>query len=223
MGEGRRPSHMATVAKSKVTSGDELEARYGIETPYTVSLVLRGVTPLLFNKFVDLEGYAQQGVAGKRKPREREVVDYESMVWRTDDGELAIPTQNIIACLVRAGRFFKSPIANNGGATTTLRDALIPVQEYASFGVSEWDCIDFRLARNGDIKRSPRPTWRPRLEEGWKVTANFGVVLPELYGPAKILEIAAKAGIAGGIGDGRAIGFGRFAPNGISHEEGLPW
>jgi hypothetical protein len=188
-----------------------------------LKLRLRGVTELLFNRFADLEGYAEEGVAGKRKPRAREVRDYEKMIWRDDDGNLAVPTQLVIASIVAAGKYFKSPIASNGGATTTLREALIPGAEYATFGVKEWDCIDFRLARNGDVKRSPKPTWRPRLEKGWLVTAQIGVVVPELYGPAKLLEVIARAGVTCGIGDGRKLGLGRFVSDGMEVAEGLPW
>lgn len=219
---------MATATRSKgkdvaAGSDEHLEARYGIEQPYTVTLRLRGVTPFPFNKFADLEGYAEARVAPKRKPREAEVVDYEAMVWRDDEGNLGLPTQNVIASLVGAARYFKSPIASSGGATTTLREALIPAVETASFDVSAWDCIDFRLARNGDMKRSPKPTWRPRMEKGWLVTAQIGVVLPELYGPAKLLEIVSRAGTTSGIGDGRRIGFGRFVSDGMELSDGLPW
>lgn len=201
----------------------ELEARYGIEDPYTVTVRLRGVTPLLFNRFTDLEGYAESSVAGKRKPREREVRDYELMVWRDEEGKLAVPTQTVMASIVAAGRYFKSPIASNGGATTTLREALVPASEYASFTAEDWDCIDFRLARNGDIKRSPKPTYRPRLEKGWEISAQIGVVVPELYGPAKLLEIISRAGLTCGIGDGRKLGFGRYVPNGLDVEDGIVW
>lgn len=209
--------------KEREHKEDVLEARYGIEDPYTLTLNLRGVTPLLFNRFVDLEGYADAAVAGKRKPREREVKDYEAMVWRDENGDLAVPTQMVLATIIGAGRYFKSPIASNGGATTTLREAMIPAAEYASFGVPSWDCIDFRLARNGDVKRSPKPTWRPRLEKGWRITAQIGVVVPELYGPAKLLEIVSRAGTVSGIGDGRKIGFGRFVPDGMETAEGIIW
>jgi hypothetical protein len=207
-----------TAASEVLAEDDHLEARYGIEEPYTVTVRLRGVTPLLFNKFADLDGYAEARVAPKRKPREKEVLDYDAMVWRTDDGQLGIPVQNVIASLVGAARYFKSPIASSGGATTTLREALVPADEIASFGVDAWDCIDFRLARNGDIKRSPKPTWRPRLEKGWLLTADIGVVLPELYGPAKLMEIISRAGTTSGLGDGR-----RFVPDGFDIADGLPW
>jgi hypothetical protein len=216
---------MATATRSKDAAGETgpLDARYGIEEPYTVKVKLRGVMPLLFNKFADLDAYAEARVAAKKKPREVEVTDYETMVWRTDAGELAIPTQNVIASLLGAARYFRSPIAPSGGATTTLREALVPSEEFASFGVDSWDCIDFRLCRNGDMKRSPKPTWRPRLEKGWSVSAMIGVVLPELYGPAKLMEIIARAGTTSGLGDGRRIGFGRFVPDGFDVLDGLPW
>lgn len=215
---------MAKGATAQAAEAQPLEARYGIEQPYTMTLKLRGVTPFLFNQFADLEGYASEnGVAGKRKPREREVKDYEKMVWRDDEGNLALPTQNVISTIIAAGKYFKSPIAGSGGATTTLREALVPGAEYATFGVPEWDCIDFRLARNSDMKRSPKPTWRPRLEKGWLVVAQVGVVVPELYGPAKLLEVISRAGLVCGIGDGRKLGLGRFVSDGIEIEEGLPW
>lgn len=209
---------MATKEKAQL-----LEARYGLEQPYTMELTLRGTTPFLFNHFVDLEAYAEADPGAKKKPREKTIHDYEAMVERDEAGELAVSTQNVLACIVSAGKYFKSPISGNGGATTTLRESLVPAHDYASFGVKEWDCIDFRLARNGDIKRSPKPTWRPRLEKGWLLTAFVGVTAPEIYGPARLLEVLTRAGVSSGIGDGRKIGFGRFVIGSHSMEEGLPW
>lgn len=202
---------------------DHLEARYGVEQPYTIEVQLRGLTPFLFNRFADLDGYAEKRVATKRVPTADDTRDYEAMVWRTDDGKLGLPNLNVIASTVNAGRYFKSPIAGSGGATTTLREALVAGQEYASFSSDEWDCIDFRLARNGDMKRSPKPTYRPRMEVGWSLTANIGVVTPELYRPTKLLEVINRAGTVGGVGDGRRIGFGRFAIEHFEVADGLPW
>jgi hypothetical protein len=200
-----------------------LEPLYGDSPPYTFKISLLGVKPLLFNQFADLAGYAEEGVAQRKRPANRQRHNYEEMVWRDDEGKLAIPTQNIIGSIVRAGRYFKSPISNQGGATNTLRDALVAVDELASFGVDTWDCIDFRLARNGDMKRSPKPTWRPRLEKGWRVTATIGMLTPEFYTPTNLGEIISRAGSACGIGDGRVIGMGRFITDGMEVSEGLPW
>lgn len=213
----RKGSHMAK------TKDAGLEPLYGDNAPYTFELKLLGVTPILFNRFVDLEGYAEESVARKRKPANRQRKDYEEMVWRADDGSLAVPTANIIASIVRAGRYFKSPIASSGGASNTLREALIPADEMAPFTVQEWDAIDFRLARNSDMKRSPKPTWRPRLEKGWQIAANIGVISPEFYTPTNLAEIITRAGSTVGLGDGRMIGMGRFVSNGMEVHQGLPW
>lgn len=210
------------MAKTKQTE-PALEPLYGDNPPYTFELKLLGVTPLLFNRFVDLEGYANEGVASKRKPTNQQKKDYEAMVWRADDGSLALPTRNIIGSIIRAGRYFKSPIASSGGATNTLREALIPADEMASFGIKEWNAIDFQLARNSDMKRSPKPTWRPRLEKAWQLTANIGVISPEFYTPTNLAEIITRAGSSVGVGDGRVIGYGRFVLNGMAVHEGLPW
>lgn len=202
-------------------NGNGMPQRFGVEMPYTITLRLRGVTPLLFNR-MDIEAYDSEGGPGaKRKPRVRP--EYESMIWRDEDGKLALPTANVIASLVAGAKYFLSPIAGKGSATPTLREALVPVEEWATFGVEEWDAIDFRQARHGDMKGTPKPTYRPRLEIGWLLLARLGVVTPELYGPAKLLEIASKSGAVMGVGDGRKIGFGRYVLDGHEAEDGLPW
>lgn len=196
--------------------------RFGAELPYTITLRLRGVTPFLFNR-MDIEAYDNEaGPGAKRKPRARP--EYESMVWRNEEGQLAFPVRNVIASVVSAGKYFKSPIAGNGSATPTLREALQPgPAEFATFGVADWDVVDFRQARHGDVKGTPKPTYRPRFEIGWLLESFFGVVIPELYGPAKLLEIVSRAGSVMGVGDGRKIGFGRYVIDSYDLAEGLPW
>lgn len=195
--------------------------RFGIELPYTMTLRVRGVTPLLFNR-MDIEAYDQEGGPGaKRKPRSRP--EYESMIWRDEDGRLAMPVQNLIGSICAAGKYFKSPIGGNGSATPTLRESLVPAGEFGHFGVTDWDTVDFRHARHGDRKGTPKPTYRPRLEIGWLFEAPLAVTIPELYGPVKILEILSRAGAVMGIGDGRKIGFGRYVIDSYDIAEGLPW
>lgn len=209
-----------TTAKTD-NGGGAMPQRFGIELPYTIALRVRGVTPFLFNR-MDIEAYDREGGPGaKRKPRTRP--EYESMIWRADDGTLAFPVANVVASIKAGGKFFKSPIASNGSAMTTLGEGLVPAEELGSFGVKSWDVIDFRHARHGDMKRTPKPTYRPRLEIGWLLEVHFGVTLPELFGPAKLLEIITRAGSVMGIGDGRKIGFGRYVIDGYDLADGLPW
>ena len=213
---GKRPT-----ANGGADGNGEMPQRYGIELPYTITLRIRGVRPFLFHR-MDIETYDIEGGPGaKRKPRKRP--EYESMVWRDDDGNLALPTANVIGSIVAAGKYFRSPIASTGSAMSTLREGLVPAGELAGFGIDTWDCIDFRKATNSDPKRSPKPTYRPRLEVGWLLTAPLGVTTPELYGPAKLLEIISRAGSVMGVGDGRKIGFGRYVLDGYELEDGLPW
>jgi hypothetical protein len=214
---------MAKQGNAPVLEDDALEQRFGIELPYTITLRLRGVTPFLFNR-MDIEAYdSEGGPAGKRKPRSRP--EYESMIWRLNGAKsnLGLPTQNVIGSIVSGGKYYKSPIGGNGSATPTLREGLVPAQEMADFGISDWDAIDFRQARYGDRKGTPKPTYRPRLEVGWLLVAHISVVTPELYGPVKLLEIATRAGSVMGVGDGRKIGFGRYVLDGHEVADGLPW
>jgi len=216
---------MATATKNKRDNNEPpegpMEQRFGIEIPYSITLYLRGVRPFLFNR-MDIEAYdAEEGPGGKRKPRARP--EYETMVWRDENGQLALPVENVIGSISSAGKYFKSPISSSGSATPTLREALVPNAEYASFGVDGWDTVDFRLARYGDMKRTPKPTYRPRLEIGWLLTVPLSIVTPELYGPLRLLEITTKAGSVMGVGDGRKIGLGRYVLDHYEIEEGLPW
>src|SRR5215831_2284667 len=96
---------MATTENRPVDNGNgDMPRRFGVEMPYTMRLQLRGVTPLLFNR-MDIEAYDRDSGPGKkRKPRARP--EYESMVWRNEAGELAIPTANIVAAIVAAGKYF---------------------------------------------------------------------------------------------------------------------
>ena len=206
----------------------QLKPLYGDEEPYTLEVGLRGVTPFLFNR-MDIEAYEQENpVGGKKRPRKRPT--YDSMVWWYDDGRLALPTINVIRSILGAGRYYKSPIATKGTAVNTLTEGMLPVGDYVPFSVKTWDAIDFRLARNGDIKRTPKPTYRPRLEPGWLLGPQPGqgvqihMQLPELFSPAKLLEILTRAGQLCGIGDGRtALGFGRFVIAWSEVTEGVPW
>lgn len=207
------------MAKVVEPRDQSLPMLYGDFEPYTATVTVRGLMPLLFNH---LDNYEEEDPGEAKAPR-KPPADYEALVWRNDDGELALPTANLIASIVSAGRYFKTPIGRSGGATNTLREALIPAQDHGSFGVKEWDCIDYRIARYAGKTRAPKPTWRPRLEKGWVFTTSFAVITPELYGPARLLEILTHAGRVCGIGDGRKLGFGRFAPDGFDVADGVIW
>jgi len=211
----------AKTAAVKVDEADVVPQKFSVELPYTIEIGIRGVTPFLFNR-MDIESYdTEEGPAGKKKPRSRP--EYEGMVWRTPEGDLGLPVANFVGSVCAAGKYYKSPLGGNGGATTTLREGLVALHELASFGVEDWDCIDFRKANHGNRNRTPKPTYRPRLEVGWLLTMTVSVTNPELYAPTKLLEIVNRAGAVMGVGDGRKIGFGRYVVNHNQIVEGLPW
>lgn len=197
-----------------------LEFLYGDYEPYSVEVTLRGVMPILFNNNDD---YEEEDPGEQKRPR-KAPRDYEAFVWRNDDGELALPTANLIASIAHAGRYFKTPFVGvRGSAKTTLQEAMVPAQELGTFKTKAWDCIDYRIARYAGKSRAPKPTWRPRLEKGWTYTTSFSVITPELYSPSRLLEILAHAGRVCGIGDGRKLGCGRFVTDGTEITEGMNW
>lgn len=203
------------------TKADEapLEFLYGKYGPYTLTVTLRGVMPLLFNCNDD---YAEED-PGEQRDTRKPPPDYEALVWRNDDGNLAMPTANLVSCIAHAGRYFKTPIGRSGSAKPTLQEAMVPAQELGTFGVTLWDAIDYRIARYAGKSRAPKPTWRPRLEKGWSFTTAISIITPEIYSPTRLLEILSHAGRVCGIGDGRKLGFGRFVMDGTEVSEGLAW
>ena len=207
------------VVPSEKAGEKPLELLYGEFPPYTLTFTLRGLRPFLFNALLE---YAEEDPGEQKQPR-KPPKDYEQMVWRNDAGELALPVSHVLASIAHAGRYFKSPIAVRGSAKTTLQEAMVPADEFATFGVKKWDAIDFQIARYAGKSRAPKPTWRPRLEKGWTLSGSFSVITPELYSPSRMLELMAHAGRVCGVGDGRKIGFGRYATDGTEVTEGITW
>src|SRR6266540_3761005 len=182
----RRCQEMARSGKATVEleQPDGLEQRYGIELPYTVKLRLRGTSPFLFNR-MDIDAYDREaGPGAKKKPRERAA--YESMIWRDEQGKLALPTRNVIGSIASVGKYFYGPTRGKSTMKAPVQEGVVPGEEYAHFGVDSWDAIDFRHAKHGNTAKTPKPTYRPRLEIGWALETTLLVTVPEVLGPATL-------------------------------------
>ena len=179
-------------------------------------VVIRGTRPLLWHRFgpeaIPLERMERTGVAGN-DPDE----------WRkthsaTDKGQLYVDGTYIFGCLRDGAKYVKKgrgSIQKDVAATLqvlndrTLVDRFMPSDGDPPVGdLRALVYIDVQSVRNPATKgRNVR--YRVAASPGWK--AEFEILWDEtIVGGQQMHSVAIEAGRFAGIGDGRAVGFGRF-------------
>lgn len=166
-----------------------------------LQIEISGVTSLLMNKFVDEAGIKKDK---NLLPRE----EAAKVCYQEEDGRLYLPTDNIYACIISAGRFHK----DGKNKITTARSSLIPAgvmidREVAYFSEpTNWE-VDTRSVVNpstgGRIMKH-----RPRLDK-WKI--SFVLELDtKMFTEKTLRAIVDDAGNKIGLGDFRPERKGRF-------------
>lgn len=178
-----------------------------IDPPYSVSFTLEGTKPYLFNRYnADLIEKDPDTAPSRRV---KKGVPVESMVTVNEDGFLCAAGEQVRMALIKAGTNYRNPRAKAGTLATVLREGLVTESELCSFGVKDWEFEDTRRARH---TQSFVTKVRPGLLAGWELSCQIGVVLPQYIIPRVLHHCLVDAGRIGGIGDARALGFGRFIP-----------
>lgn len=172
--------------------------------PYTVRVKIQGSADFLFHRWnsdsVDAKAKSAKGSAAKKSD------DVESYVYRTEDGELAIPGEYLRQSIVNAAKFQQDPRSPRKSAMDLFKAAVISLTNLASVGKESWDYEDRRrvmVQRNG-ITRT-----RPALRAGWVAEFDLMVQLPEYVDPLFLRRVVDDAGRLIGVGDFRPT-FGRF-------------
>jgi len=174
------------------------------EQPYAVSVEIVGTAAFLFHRW-SVDGIEAKSKAAKGSKAKKED-DLESYVYRSEDNLLAISTEYIRMAVINAAKFKQDPRSPRKSAMDLFKAGIVVLDEFASFGVRDWDYIDRRrvtIQRNGITRH------RPALRPGWKTQAIFQILLPEYISPALFNEVLQSAGRLVGIGDFRPT-FGRF-------------
>lgn len=89
-----------------------------------ISVAIEGTSPLLMNKFTDVNAQAVQGgtsvafVGSKGTPREQA----ERKIYADDQGVIHVPGPNIFRCIIDAGVFHKA----GKSKVTTQKSSLVP-------------------------------------------------------------------------------------------------
>lgn len=177
---------------------------------------ISGTSPILIHRFTAenevkvSSGISSVSISGKGTPREQA----EKKLYKDDKGNLYLPSPNVFACIIQAGKFRKV------GKTkiTTTKSSLIPagmsIEEIVlPFGTKDFE-VDSRSvvipSTGGRIMEH-----RPRLDE-WKLKFTLDVD-EEMFDEQTVRLLLDDAGKKVGLGDfrpDRKGPFGRFTVTG---------
>ena len=179
----------------------------------TVSVKIKGVTPLLMNRFTEeaevkvSSGMSTVAIGKKGTPREQAA----KKCYTDDKGNLYIPGPNIFSCLIQAGKFHKV----GKSKVTTTKSSLIP----AGIAVREIVCPLNTKDFEGDSRSVVIPSTggrimahRPRLDE-WSLGFTLEVD-DAMFSLSFVRLLVDDAGRKIGLGDfrpDRKGPFGKFA------------
>ena len=172
--------------------------------PYIAEATIQGVADILFHRW-SCEAVAAKAQAAKNS-KAKKTDDIESYVYRTNDGELAIPGEYVRQAVIHAAKFRQDPRSPRKSAMDLFTAGVLTLTPLAPLGVDRWDYEDRRrvvVQRNG-VTRT-----RPAMKTGWTIEVQFLVALPEYIQPDILHEVLNMAGRIVGIGDNRPT-FGRF-------------
>lgn len=172
--------------------------------PYAVAVTVEGAADFLFHRW-NPEAVDEKAKAAKNS-KAKKSDDVESYVYRTDDGELAIPGEYLRGSIINAAKFRQDPRSPRKSAADLFKAAIVVTTPLASLGVTEWDYLDKRRAM---VQRNGINRVRPAMRVGWKCEFHLLVMLPEYVDRTSLRETIESAGRLIGVGDFRPT-FGRF-------------
>lgn len=182
--------------------------------PYIARVTVEGTAPLLFHRWSNEAVEAKAKAAKNSTAKKSDNV--ESYVYRTDEGNLAMPGEYLRQSVLGASKFRQDPRSPRASAIKLFTAGVVAITDLADLGVPDWDYLDRRRAL---VQRSAITRERPAMKVGWKATADLMVLLPEYIDSTVLLETLGAAGRLIGVGDFRPT-FGRFAVIGFEVSRG---
>lgn len=195
---------------AQVSNGGKASIEYS--NPYTATVKIRGIAPLLFHAW-NIEAVEEKANAPKGS-RAKKTDDVESYVYRTDKGWLGVPGRCLHGALIEAGRFHQDPRSPRKMARDLIRAAIIPITLVAHFEPKrkKWDYEDRQRV---SIQRASITRTRPAMKEGWELSFDLLITLPEYITPEFLAVLVTDAGRLAGLCDFRPT-YGRFALVGLT-------
>jgi len=176
-----------------------------LSQPYSVEVTVQGVSALLFHRWNNeaVKGKADAAKGSKAKKTD----DLESYIYRTEQGEIALPGEYFRMSIVNTAKFRQDPRSPRKSAMDLFKAGVVVTPDLCSLGSKDWDYVDQRrvmVQRNG-VTRA-----RPAFKSGWEARFIVTVVLPEYITPEILLEVLNLAGRITGVADFRPT-YGRYA------------
>jgi hypothetical protein len=172
--------------------------------PYAAAITIQGAADFLFHRW-NSEAVDEKAKAAKNS-KAKKTDDVESYVYRTVDGELAIPGEYFRGSIINAAKFRQDPRSPRKSAMDLFKAGVVVTSPLATLGVEKWDYLDRRRVM---IQRQGINRTRPAMRVGWQVTFDLLIMLPEYIDKNALRETVESAGRLIGIGDFRPT-FGRF-------------
>jgi len=181
----------------------------------TATITIVGVRPLLWNRFgpdtIPVGGRRERsGVAGN------DPSEWERTVLVTPERQLYLDPTAIFGCLRDAARYTprkRGTLQPFVAATLQVLDERVLVDrflpEQPTSDTTQPVYIDVRSVRN-PATRARNVRYRVAAAPGWRTcfTVQWDVTIVSRH---EMLAVLLDAGRFVGLGDGRAVGFGRFA------------
>jgi hypothetical protein len=178
------------------------------------TVTIRGERPLLWHHFgegvLPLEKMEKEGVAGN------DPSEWKRTVLLTKKGQLYLEPEAIFSCLRDAAKYTrKGKFSIQGAVAATLQvdDARVLVDRFLPKSKLTMDrdrpvYIDVRAVRNPNT-RNRNIRYRIGASPGWRATIHL-TWDKTIVSRNEMQAVAIDAGRLVGLGDGRAIGNGRF-------------
>lgn len=182
----------------------------GSSEPYVATIIIKGVSDLLFHRWnceaVEAKGNAAKGSKAKKTD------NIESYVYRDDDGVLCLPGEYVRQAIIHAAKFRQDPRSPRKSAMDLYKAAIVslsplsPITSHAGKFLETWE---YEHKCRVTIQRSGITRTRPAIKAGWAVETQLAVLLPEYVRPNDLHDVLTNAGRLVGLADFRPT-YGRF-------------
>lgn len=181
-----------------------------------IRLHLTGVSPLLMHniELADPDNPFVQEIGtytAKRKKTEDDRRAIEKLEWfgglYTDNGRIVMPTANVRKSLIQSGKISKQ--GTQVTRSLNFKDLHVPL---VYDGPDDMEVLYKTpgFANRAAVGISGKRTMRVRPQfRAWAVVAD-ALLLEDVMDLADLQRVAARAGVAEGLGDNRVNGYGRF-------------
>ena len=172
--------------------------------PYVANVTVKGVADILFHRW-NVEAVEERSKAAKGS-KSKKTDDVETYVYRTDDGQLAIPGEYLRQAVIHAAKFRQDPRSPRKSAMDLYKAGVVSLTTPAPLGVKSWD---YEHKCRVTVQRNGLTRVRPAIRAGWKAEFQLLVNLPEYIPSDALHDVVVNAGRLIGLADFRPT-YGRF-------------